>query len=62
LLFVPDVNTTRGVIYLVHIGNAFAEVEFGVFNAVASFDFDEGRGWSGVAFSAGERDVLAANV
>jgi hypothetical protein len=31
--------------YLVDVGNAFAEIEFCVFDAVAAFDFDEGGVW-----------------
>jgi len=31
-----------GEVYLVDIGNAFAEIEFGILDAVAAFDFDEG--------------------
>jgi hypothetical protein len=39
--------------YLVDVSNAFAEIELGVFDAVASFDFDEGDAWRCVSFSTG---------
>ena len=39
--------------YLVDICNAFAEIEFGVFDAVTTFDFDEGDAWRCVVFSSG---------
>ena len=39
--------------YLIDISNAFAEIEFGIFDAVASFNFDEGGVGRCVAFSAG---------
>ena len=39
--------------HLVDVSNAFAEIKFGVFDAVASFDFDEGLVWRCVAFPAG---------
>ena len=48
--------------YLVDVGDAFAEIELGVFDAVAAFDFDKGGVWGGVAFAACVRDMFASNV
>lgn len=52
----------RGGSHPVDVGNALAEVEFGIFDGIAAFDFDEGRAWFRVALSTGERDVLASHV
>lgn len=41
------------MVYSVDVSNAFAEIEFGITDAVASFDFDEGDAWRCVAFSTG---------
>jgi len=40
-------------LYPVDICNAFAEIEFSVFDGVATFDFDEGDTRGCIAFSAG---------
>ena len=52
----------RGNLYPVDIGDAFSEVEFCVFDAVAAFDFDERCGGRCVAFAACEGDVLSSHV
>jgi len=49
-------------VYPVDIGDAFSEVEFCVFDAVAAFDFDERCGGRCVAFGAREGDVLSSHV
>jgi hypothetical protein len=38
-------HVIRVKLYLVDVGNTFAEIEFCVFDAVAAFDFDEGGVW-----------------
>ena len=41
------------VTYPIDICNAFSEIELGIIDAVASFDFDEGGVWRGIVFAAG---------
>src|SRR5271169_2212574 len=66
LIHISDLNLNKLCeqwrVYFVDIGDAFAKIEFSVFDAVATFDFDEGDVRRCVALAACVGDVFASNV